>query len=207
MDIIHGNAHIEQRTGHAYGDYTKDVSAYVIGWILGIESDQELVEGTRTAHPDLVSYTGEYLSCEQVEPYEVFWCEIGDYVLEYEDSQYHMQRPVSYSNWPTADVMEHPNEPLEKEDAISLTVDDLQAKDKFLAGIFASYHVYSYYPNFMFYEKPYCSYKDEDGQIDTYLGYLNDLVAHNECPVLIAEFGIPASRGVTHVNPLTRRLE
>lgn len=70
VDIIHGDAHIEKRAGHAYGDYTKDISSYVIGWILGIESDQ-------------------------------------------------------------------------------------------------------------------------------------DLVAHNDCPVLIAEFGIPASRGVTHVNPLT----
>lgn len=70
VDIIHGDAHIEKRAGHAYGEYTKDISSYVIGWILGIESDQ-------------------------------------------------------------------------------------------------------------------------------------DLAAHNDCPVLIAEFGIPASRGVTHVNPLT----
>ncbi len=203
VDIIHGNAQVEQRTGHAYGEYTRDVSAYVIGWILGIESDQNLVEGTRYANPDTTSYTGKYLSCEQVEPYEVFWCEIGDYVLDYEDENYHMQRPVSYSNWPTADVMSHPNEPLEKEDAVSLTVDDLTAQSDFKTGIFASYHVYSYYPNFMFWEEPYCSYKDEEGNIDTYLGYLNDLVAHNDCPVLIAEFGIPASRGVTHVNPLT----
>ena len=51
VDIIHGDAHIEKRTGHAYGDYTKDISSYVIGWILGIESDQDLVEGTGYAHP------------------------------------------------------------------------------------------------------------------------------------------------------------
>lgn len=203
VNIIHGNAKVEKRVGHAYGTYTRDISKYVIGWILGIESDQSLVEGTRDANKHVTSYSGDYLSCEKVEPYEVFWCEIGDYALKYEDEKYHMQRPVSYSNWPTADVMKHPNEPLSKEDAISLTVDDLNAQNKFKTGIFASYHVYSYYPNFMFSEEPYCSYKDESGKINTYLGYLKDLVAHNKCPVLIAEFGIPASRGVTHVNPIT----
>ena len=203
VNIIHGNAKVEKRVGHAYGNYTRDISKYVIGWILGIESDQSLVEGTRDVNKHVTSYSGDYLSCEKVEPYEVFWCEIGDYALKYEDEKYHMQRPVSYSNWPTADVMKHPNEPLSKEDAISLTVDDLNAQNKFKTGIFASYHVYSYYPNFMFSEEPYCSYKDESGKINTYLGYLKDLVAHNKCPVLIAEFGIPASRGVTHVNPIT----
>ena len=203
VDIIHGDAHIEKRAGHAYGDYTKDISSYVIGWILGIESDQDLVEGTRYAHPKMTSYSGTYLSCNKVEPYEVFWCKIGDYVLGYEDEIYHMQRPVSYSNWPTADVMKHPNEPLNQEDAVCLTVDDLRAEKGLKTGIFASYHVYSYYPNFMFNEEPYCSYRDESGRINTYLGYLKDLAAHNDCPVLIAEFGIPASRGVTHVNPLT----
>ncbi|CDB89079.1 putative uncharacterized protein [Clostridium sp. CAG:253] len=203
VNIIHGNAKVEKRVGHAYGNYTRDISKYVIGWILGIESDQSLVEGTRDANKHVTSYSGDYLSCEKVEPYEVFWCEIGDYALKYEDEKYHMQRPVSYSNWPTADVMKHPNEPLSKEDAISLTVDDLNAQNKFKTGIFASYHVYSYYPNFMFSEEPYCSYKDESGKINTYLGYLKNLIAHNKCPVLIAEFGIPASRGVTHVNPIT----
>lgn len=203
VNIIHGNAKVEKRVGHAYGTYTRDISKYVIGWILGIESDQSLVEGTRDANKHVTSYSGDYLSCEKVEPYEVFWCEIGDYALKYEDEKYHMQRPVSYSNWPTADVMKHPNEPLSKEDAISLTVDDLNAQNKFKTGIFASYHVYSYYPNFMFSEESYCSYKDESGKINTYLGYLKDLIAHNKCPVLIAEFGIPASRGVTHVNPIT----
>lgn len=203
VNIIHGNAKVEKRVGHAYGNYTRDISKYVIRWILGIESDQSLVEGTRDVNKHVTSYSGDYLSCEKVEPYEVFWCEIGDYALKYEDEKYHMQRPVSYSNWPTADVMKHPNEPLSKEDAISLTVDDLNAQNKFKTGIFASYHVYSYYPNFMFSEETYCSYKDESGKINTYLGYLKDLVAHNKCPVLIAEFGIPASRGVTHVNPIT----
>lgn len=144
VNIIHGNAKVERRVGHAYGNYTRDISKYVIGWILGIESDQSLVEGTRDANKHVTSYSGDYLSCEKVEPYEVFWCEIGDYALKYEDEKYHMQRPVSYSNWPTADVMKHPNEPLSKEDAISLTVDDLNAQNKFKTGIFASYHVYSY---------------------------------------------------------------
>lgn len=203
VDIIHGKADVKKSYGHAYGTYTKDVSKYVAGWILGIESDQEIVEGTKKANKKKVSYSGKYLSCKNVQPYEVFWCEIGDYALKYEDEKYNMQRPISYSNWPTADVMKHPNEPYSKEDAVSLTVDDLNAKKKLKTGIFASYHVYSYYPNFMFSDEAYSSYKDKNGKKDTYYAYLKDLVAHNDCPVVIAEFGIPASRGVTHINPIT----
>ena len=203
VDIIHGRASIDKLSGHAYGVYTKDISQYVCGWILGIESDQDLVEGTNRANSELHSYDGKYLSCQDVQPYEVFWCEIGDYVLSYEDENYHMQRPVSYSNWATADVFHHPNEPLSKEDAISLTVEDLKPQESFPAGIFASYHVYPYYPNFMFSEEPYMSYKDENGEIDTYLPYLKQLVDYHSVPVVIAEFGLPTSRGVTHVNPIT----
>lgn len=36
VDIIHGNAVIEPKVGHASGTYTADVSPYMIGWMLGI---------------------------------------------------------------------------------------------------------------------------------------------------------------------------
>ncbi len=35
-----------EKPGPASGTYTKDVSPYVIGWILGIEWDPYLVKGT-----------------------------------------------------------------------------------------------------------------------------------------------------------------
>lgn len=203
VEIIHGSAYIGEKTGHGFGEYTRDISKWVAGWILGIESEQTLVDGTQNAHPEKKSYTGNYLSCDNVGAYEVFWCKIGDYVLSYEAKQYKMQRPISYSNWPTTDVFEHPNEPLAMEDGVSLTVEDIKPTEQFSCGLFASYHVYPYYPNFLFKEEPYISYKGADGKVNPYRCYIQQLADYHTVPLVIAEFGVPVSRGVAHVNPVT----
>lgn len=202
IDIFHGNANLKPRTGHASGVYTRDISNYVAGWILGIEPDSDMVIATNENHPDKTGYDGEYLTCENVQPYETFWCEIGDYALTYETEAYRVQRMVSFTNWPTADVMEHPNDP-EMEDEVSLSVENIRAKDSFIPGVFASYHIYSYYPNFLFEDLPYRNYVDENGDLNTYRAYLEDLKQYHDYPILVAEFGLPSCRGVTHVNPVT----
>ncbi len=204
IDIFHGNANIQPRTGHASGVYTRDISNYVAGWIMGIEPDADMVTATNENNPDKTSYDGEYLTCENVQPFETFWCELGDYALSYEDRSYRTQRMVSFTNWPSADVMSHPDEPLfEMEDKVSLNVEDLREGEKFKPGLFASYHIYSYYPNFMFEDEKYKNYVDKEGNINTYRAYLEDLIQYHTCPVLVAEFGLPVSRGITHRNPLT----
>lgn len=204
VGIFHGNATIEPRTGHASGIYMWDISNYVAGWIMGIEPDVDMVSTTNENNPERTGYDGAYLRCEKVQPFETFWCELGDYALSYEDETYHTQRMVSFINWPSADVMSHPDEPLpELEDTMVLNVEDLKTGERFRPGLFASYHIYSYYPNFMFEDEKYKNYVDDSGEINTYRAYLEDLIQYHSCPVLVAEFGLPASRGITHRNPLT----
>ncbi|MBO5291752.1 MAG: family 2 glycosyl transferase [Lachnospiraceae bacterium] len=203
VDIIHGQCTIEEKPGKAWGEYSWDISPYVIGWILGIESDADFVSTTNKLHPDLKSYQGTYIGTESVEPFEVFWAQTGDFIVSYEMEHYQLQRPVSFSNWPTADVMEHPSETMAEEYSVDLYMEDLKATDAFPSGLFASYHIYPYYPNFMYTEKEYSVYRDETGRINTYRAYLEDLISRHNMPVLVAEYGVPASRGVTHANPYT----
>ena len=67
-----------------------------------------------------------------------------------------------------------------------------------LAGLFASYHAYPYYPDFMNLDPGYAQARDHLGP-SNYAGYLADLVKHHaRHPVLIAEFGVPSSRVVAH---------
>ena len=109
VDIIHGDADLKQKAGKAYGKYRYDVSEYVIGWILGIESDAEFVGGTNEKHAAECSYQGDYLgTTENANPFETFMCKLGDQTLSYEMKKYQMQRPISWSNWPTADMLLHP---------------------------------------------------------------------------------------------------
>jgi hypothetical protein len=77
----------------------------------------------------------------------------------------------------------------------------IAATAKFPAGFFASYHAYPYYPEFMVLDPEYAKARDAEG-VSRYLGYLRDLKTHHaDQPVLIAEFGVPSSRGIAHLQP------
>jgi len=199
-DIIHGKAYLPKKRGYASGSYTKDISPYVMGWILGIEWDPQLVENTNNINKGKESFDGKYLYTDKASPFEAFMCEAGDYAIAYESEKYGMQRPLSFTNWVTTDTLIHPNEPLKTEDMVSVNIEHIKKKVSFKPGLFASYHVYPYYPDFMNYQHEYASFKDKDGKINTYRAYLKDLIKEHTVPVLVAEFGIPAARGMAHEN-------
>lgn len=198
VDIIHGNATLDEKPGFASGVYKSDVSPYVIGWIMGIEWDPAFVQGTDKNNPDKTQYSGNFLYTDGASPFETFLCEAGDKALDYEASKYHMTRALSYTNWLTTDMLSHPNEPNEKEDMAVVNTEHIKAKAACKSGLFASYHIYPYYPDFLNYQKKYTSFEDEKGAINTYKAYLKDLFAQHTMPVLVAEFGVPASRGMAH---------
>jgi hypothetical protein len=198
IDVLHGNKVIKQHPGLAYGIYNSDVSPYVLGYILGIEWDPAFVENTNNSNPDQTRYNGSYLYSENASPFENFLCEEGNICIEYETDNYGMQKAISFTNWVTTDMLNHENEPLPNEDLVSVNPEHIKKKETFKPGLFASYHIYPYYPDSMNYQKDYINFRDEDGKINTYRAYLRDLKKHHTIPVLVAEFGVPSSRGKAH---------
>lgn len=198
VDIFHGHAALPSQKGFASGEYKRDVSKYVIGWILGIEWDPYFVEGTNKNNPDKSSYSGRFLYTEEASPFEAFLCEVGDKVVAYEASKYKMTRALSFTNWPTTDMLKHPNEPYAGEDMSVVNTEHIKPQKSFKSGVFATYHIYPYYPDFLNYQKEYVNFKDEEGKINTYKAYLRDLFKEHTVPVLVAEFGVPSSRGKAH---------
>ena len=70
-----------------------------------------------------------------------------------------------------------------------------------LAGYFASYHVYPYYPDFIGLDSAYGAARSAECP-SHYVGYLRDLQHHHAGrPLLIAEYGVPSSRGLSHLQP------
>jgi len=204
IDLLHGNRTITPKYGHASGAYIWDVSPYVAGYILGIEEDADFVSNTNAKNSQVSGFEGDYLYTENASPYESWLAQIGDYAIGYETRKYKTQKPVSWTNWITTDPLSHPSDPdRRREDAASVDIEHILKKDSFGPGLFASYHVYPYYPEFMMYDPGYTSYIDEKGKVNPYEGYLRDLHAYHSVPLLVAEFGIPTSRGCTHENVLT----
>jgi hypothetical protein len=200
IDIVHGNAVVEKLPGNAGGEYTCDVSEYVIGYLPGIEFSADFVMGTNEANPDKTSFSGTYVYTQDASPFEVFLAEAQEYMIDYEAANYNVQRPIAITNWVTTDPLSHPGEPYpETEDVVSVDVEHIKATSAYTAGFFASYHVYPYYPDLMSYEEKYIDAEHPD----TYRAYLTELNAYHTMPVLVAEFGIPTSRGRTHENAIS----
>ncbi|MBB5179237.1 hypothetical protein HNQ44_000659 [Planomicrobium koreense] len=201
-DVIHGKAEVGPEPGHASGNYTADISPYVIGWVIGIEWDPVMVEEMDRLYPDLGDFSGTHIYTENANPMEHWLAQQLDGLAKYEMETYQSMRPLSFTNWVTTDNLEHPADVGDIEDIATVDPNHIKAKENLSeTGMFASYHVYPYYPDFLNLEEKYTEFIDHRGERNNYAGYLKDLKDSHELPILIAEFGVPASRGKTHDNP------
>lgn len=197
VNVIHGKAKIAETAGEAYGTYNTDVSPWLVGWIIGIEWDPNFVINTNNQHPDKKDYDGEYLYTQTASPFEAFLCRVGDALIKHEAETYKFQVPLAFSNWITTDPLTHPNEPHFDEDKATVNTENVKCRN-FGPGIFASYHIYPYYPDSLNYQEDYLEYTDDSGKVNTYEAYLEDLKLAHTVPIIVAEFGIPTSRGMGH---------
>lgn len=197
VDVIHGATTLEARPGHAAGTYDVDVSDATLGFLFGIEWPPEVVTETNDAGT-ADDFSGTYFQTAEGSPFEQWLAGRLNGIVRREMSTHGTQRPVSFVNWVTTDPLDHPYEPFPGEDAVSIDPDTIQPTASFEAGTVASYHVYPYYPDLLNETPEYTEYIDHRGEPNNYAGYLNDLVKGTDQPVLVAEFGVPSSRGIAH---------
>ena len=216
VDVIHGRKkmNLGYSTSNASGSYTKDISQWVLGYILGVEWEDVTVAYTDHMQRQKSAYQGEYMyTTKDATPFEAMLAEVGDQIIMYESKKYKEQRLVSFSNWPTTDPMDYPEEINQLfMKCAKVDVEHIASTDKFLSGQFASYHVYSYYPDYLSHydswreEIPFADdYLQEDGSYNTYGIYLEMLNRHHTMPVVISEFGVPTSRGRAQLDFHTAR--
>ena len=220
VDVIHGNKTIPlgNMDSAGSGTYRRNVSQWVIGYILGVEWEDVTVAFTNekySGEEGYASYRGTYLyTSEDASPFEAILAQVGDKIIEYESNRYKQQRLIAFSNWPTTDPFTYP-------DTVSnffmkcacVDVEHIKATENFLAGQFASYHVYPYYPDYLSYMENWDDYGIEDasvyylgdGKYNTYRAYLSMLTAHHTMPVVISEFGVSTGRGMAHRDQNTNR--
>jgi len=219
VDLVHGHAAIAARPGHAFGRYDADVSNHVLAFIIGREWEPFSIRAYNRRRRDRTAFPGRFLAVDRGTPADVWMAEQCDYLLAYEWDSYHAQRPIAYTNWPTLDPLSHPTEPtLQEEERLrrrhgfppnprlkeydndreSLDAMVVRTTPADLAGYFASYHAYPYYPDFIDLDSSYGAARSARGP-SHYLGYLRALQRHHAGqPLLIAEYGVPSSRGVSH---------
>lgn len=220
VDVIHGSKKLSQGDMESSGNgtYTRDISDWVIGYILGVEWEDVTVAYTDEKYKDnekYSSYSGEYMySSEDATPFEALLARAGDKIITYETQRYKQQRLIAFSNWPTTDPFDYPDEITEYyKKCAKVDVEHILTTDKFISGQFASYHVYPYYPDYLSYVEDYKTlgiknidrFKTADGKINTYKAYLSMLTDHHTMPVVISEFGVSTGRGMAQRDRNTGR--
>ena len=219
VDVLHGRADVKHRPGSASGYYTADVARWTLGFILGREWEPFSVAEFNERYPGRDAWQGRYVGIERSTPMDAWLAQALEHVIAYETEHYRTQRPVAYTNWPTLDPMRHPTEldsrteldirgiPYDRsrvvhnEDEVAIGAVPVVPTPAFPAGYFAAYHVYPYYPDFFVHDPEYGRAASPYGP-SSYYGYLADLKQHVPgVPLLIAEYGIPTSWGISHFNP------
>ena len=222
VDLIHGRADIEPRPGHASGHYVADVSPWVLAYIIGREWEPFSVMAFDSLRGHEAGFRGRYVRVAGGNAMDAWLGRATEEIVAYETRTYHAQRPVAYTNWPTLDPLHHPTETTVDEemairrargehpdvrpreydnDAVSVDAALVSTTSAFPAGYFASYHAYPYYPDFMVVQRDYLAARSSFGP-SNYFGYLKELKAHHEgMPVVISEYGVPASLGIAHLQP------
>ena len=220
VDVIHGNRKLNlgRVASAGHGTYNKDISDWVIGYILGVEWDDSTVAYTDDLYDGqegFSSYHGKYMyTSEAASPFETMLTMVGDKVIEYETGRYSDQRLVAFSNWPTTDPFEYPQ--VVKDffmKCARVDVEHIKTTDSFIPGQFASYHVYPYYPYYLSLVDDWSifgisskeAFRDELGRTNSYRTYLQMLNNHHTLPVVISEFGVSTGRGMAQVDKDTGR--
>jgi hypothetical protein len=204
--VVHGDAKLPERRGHASGTYKAHVSRWVLAYSIGIEWDPYAVQSTDRINAGVKPYHGRYFTADsKATPMESWLASMLDHTASDEAGR-GWSHPLTFTNWLTVDPLHHPYEPLPQEDLVSVDATHIAATNAWPAGFFASYHAYPYYPDFMRLTPSYQHYKrPRDGKVDPYSGYLHELRAyHGGQAVMITEFGVPSSLGVAHFGPLGR---
>ncbi len=222
LGVIHGDADIPQRPGHAHGRYDADVSRWTLAYIIGREWEPFAVAAFESRSRRPRRFTGRFLSMPDGSAMEGWTAEQCDWMLSAEVGRYNTIRPIAYTNWPTLDPLHHRTEastaeervwrtragrPIQYQkleydnDVVSLDAARVRPTSANPAGWFASYHAYPYYPDFMLYDPDYSRARSSEG-VSNYFGYLTALRRQlRGIPLLIAEYGVPSSRGLAHLQP------
>jgi hypothetical protein len=221
VHVVHGRLDLPAKPGHARGSYTADVSPWVLAYVIGREWEPYSVAAYDDKPDAPKSFKGKYLETMGNSPFEAWLASVMDSMIGFEMDEYNTQRPMAFTNWPTTDPMTHATEATKTEenalrqkrgepvdvakineydnDGVSIDPTLIHATKAYLAGTFASYHAYPYYPDFINLDAKYSKAVGPFGK-SNYYGYLQHLKKHHgEMPILISEVGVPSSRGIAHL--------
>lgn len=221
VDVIHGNRLIMGNVpGRGSGWYTKDVSQWVLGFLVGSEWNGDTVTYTNheTTHNGV--YEGTYFATgADASPFEAMLARVMDEITAYESGKYKEQHLIAFANSPATDPLEYRDDYGELREKYAqsgvhgvtyarqldktcqIDAEHILPTGEVKAGYFASYSLYDFCSDFYEYlsEQQEAELADLLAEIDkegSYDGYPELLARYHTVPVVCCSYGFTTARGV-----------
>lgn len=210
VDVIHGRKDIMQKGRMNVERYRKDVSPWVLGYVLMTDWSPQTV--AYTDHQDYTNtYEGTYIkTTQEATAFEALLAKVLDQVIGYETDKYNEQRLVSFMNTPTTDPFEYElSYAKQMKKYIQIDAEHLVTQPAFKSGYMASYRVYTLVDNFYKYfsdaqKQELAGAYTEGASSLAYEGYTQILRAHHTMPVVVS-YSFSSSRGTEEAVPLSEK--
>ena len=196
IDIVNGKGLVLNQVGHSGGIYLKDISAYILAYVIGTNTSSELVTLTNLNYPDNNGYEGKYFSLKSGTSFESFIAEMMDFAANYESDKYNQLSLFSYTSSIDTDPMTHKNETNTTKNA-NINLKNIIAQSN--GYFFASYSLHPNNNDFLDFESIEIENGDNPNN-SIYFDYIKKINRFHTIPVVISNVGIPSSRGMSKVD-------
>ncbi len=198
INVIHGRALIIDNSRTHRGVYLKDISDYNIGYIIGTNTNPEMIILTNSKNHDRIKYNGKYFKVEDGTPFEVFMGKMIDFAISYEVDKYKQLSLISYLTSIETDPLEYKHEPNRTRYA-KINIENI--KPIFENNLFVSYNFHPNAVDFLDYEYEKSNIGDHQNSSETvFFKHLKKLNHFYSIPLVISDTGIPSSRGMSKID-------
>lgn len=213
IDVIHGRRILMGGDGKGGGAYWRDVSPWVLGFLIGNEWDAGTVAYTDHTTANPTSFDGAYFATTpEASAFETLLARLMDGMATYEAEKYGQQRLLAFINDPLNDPFAYETfyaRQLGKYSCID--AEHIRPTKAFASGYFAAYSVSASFPDFSQYLSAgqRSALGEALAELDTERfgnGYVQLLNAYHTMPVLVASYGFSTARGtVSTEGPLNEQ--
>src|SRR5690625_1250473 len=188
VDIIHGRKVLLTNKHKGNGIYLKDISPWVIGYLIGNEWNQDSISFINKTLDHRPDFNGKYVTTSsKATNFERIMAQLMEHIVGYESRKYGTQRLISVNSYFIMDPFQY-----EEHYAAQLgkfnefMIENIQPTTKMKSGLFASYA----YEDL---ELPILEMMEEKEKefYTNSTSYLDLLYKEHHIPVIISSFGHP----------------
>ena len=205
VDVIHGRRNIVLRQATGSGSYRRDVSPYVLGFIVGNEWSADTIAYTDHTEKHPSAYSGAcFRTAEGASRFEVLLARVLDALADYEADKYHSQRLYAFLNTPETDPFAYETVYARQLHKFSVVdAEHILPTQRLAGGYFAAYRLFPFCEDFYscFSVEQKAALRDMRKGLDTqmaYGGYPQLLSRYHSMPVAIIGYSASSSRGATN---------